>query len=456
MIKEARPLATAALVGTPLVRLTRQALLLFIFLLPLMQPSLLLFGFDAVAADAGYLLLTPLWTLAVLTGAIKLRWHHAYWLLGFYLAALILSATTSEQPLRSAIKLVTQLYLLSLPVIVFSLVTQIQHLHSVVRCWLAATTVVVLIGLVSVALFAIDPDNSLLTFTLNHFGTLPPGNYPRLRLTMLSAAMLCNYLTVSLVILLIARQLGWVERTPFVLLLVGILFAAAFSLTPGLGGIFLTGGVWIWLLLHERRRILARLSLAAGVAAALLFVAAMVVTPILHPTAPFLITVPGTDFTLAPAGRLLTWIDALKNFTANPLAGRGIGVDAVDVHYLDPSGNAQVLTDAHNTYLNIAAQCGLIGLLALLALLFWVLRNILPFRLGQDGDRDILRVGLGFAFLNAFAYQGLGGSFEDSRHLWVLFGLILASDQIRSTVRPCGHSPRARAQGPLDELPGVF
>jgi O-antigen ligase len=322
--------------------------------------------------------------------------------------------------------------LLSLPVIVLSLVTGWQHVRSVFRSWLAATAVVALLGVMSVAAFFADPDNPFLAFAINHFGTLPPGHYPRLRLTFLFAAMLCNYLTVSLIILLISRKLGWIERSPFALLLAGILFAASFSLTPGLGGIFLAGGVWIWLLLHQTRLKLAWMSLAAGLGAALLLVVAMAVTPILHPTAPFLISVPGTDLTLAPAARLLTWIDALKNFTANPLVGRGIGVDAVDVHYLDPSGNAQVLTDAHNTFLNIAAQCGLIGLLALLALLFWVFRDILPLRLGQDGDSSVLRFGLGFAFLNAFAYQGLGGSFEDSRHLWVLFGLFLASDQMLS------------------------
>jgi putative inorganic carbon (hco3(-)) transporter len=320
-------------------------------------------------------------------------------------------------------------------VIVLSLEMRWQHVRSVFYSWLAATAVVALVGVVSVAAFYADPDNPLLAFAINHFGTLPSGDYPRLRLTFLFAAMLCNYLTVSLVILLIARELDWIKRTPFALLLAGILFAGFFTLTPGLGGIFLAGGVWIWLLLHQSRRMLAWMSLAAGLGAALLFVVAMAVTPILHPTAPFLIIVPGTDLTLAPAARLLTWIDALKNFTANPLVGRGIGVDAVDVHYLDPSGNTQVLTDAHNTFLNIAAQCGLIGLLALLALLFWVLRTILPFGLGQDRDGDILRLGLGFAFLNAIAYQGLGGSFEDSRHLWVLFGLLLVSGQLMSAYK---------------------
>jgi putative inorganic carbon (hco3(-)) transporter len=311
-------------------------------------------------------------------------------------------------------------------------VTRRQHLRSVFRSWLAATTVVALVGVASVVAFFADPSNPLLAFTINKFGTLPPGDYPRLRLTFLYAAVLCNYLTVSLVILLIARKLGWIARIPFVIMLPCVLFAAAFSLTPGLGGIFLAGGVWTWLLLHESQRTVARLSLAAAVVAALLFVGTMVVTPIPHPTAPFLIAVPGTDLTLAPASRLLIWVDALRNFAADPLLGHGIGVDAVDVRFLNPSGNWEALTDAHNTYLNIAAQCGLIGLIALLALLFYALRNILPFRLGHDGNGDVLRLGLGFAFLNAFAYQGLGGSFEDSRHLWVLFGLFLASGRTRA------------------------
>lgn len=414
----------------PLARLAQAALLLFVFLLPFMQPAPYLLGYELVAADAAWLILAPLWGLALLTGAARLRRHPAFWLLALYLAAMMLATVASEQPARSAVKLASQFYLLSLPVIVLSLVNCERDLRRLFGAWLAATAVVAVVGAASVAFFYLDPGHPLLDFTVNDYGTLPPGPYPRLRLTFLYAAMLGNYLTVSLLILLAARRLGWIGRRRFALLLIGILFAAAFSLTPGLGGLFLAGGVWGWLLLEPRRRALARLSLTAGLAAALLFVLAMALTPFLHPTAPFLVTVPGTEWTVAPAVRLMAWLDAAANFAAAPWLGRGLGLEAVDVRIVLPSGQLAGVTDAHNTFLNIAVQCGLIGLAALLALLIWVWRRTRPFRLGEGRPGDVLRVALGFAFLNAFAYQGLGGSFEDSRHLWLLLGLFLAADRL--------------------------
>ncbi|HWT13846.1 MAG TPA: hypothetical protein VN231_13920 [Allosphingosinicella sp.] len=420
-------------------RLARGALLAFVFLLPLMQPPFRLLGYEAVAADGAYLVLLALWAAALATGAARLRWHPAFALLGLYFAAMALSAAVSDQPFRSAVKLSTQVYLLSLPVIVFSLVGSERELRAVFRAWLAASAALALVAAASIAAFLFAPANTLLAYSINDFGTLPPGDYPRLRLTFLYAAMLCNYLTVSLLLLLAARSLGWVGRPLFLALLAGILFAAAFSLTPGLGGLFLAAGVWLWLLLAPRRLWLARFALAGGIAAALLFVLAMAVTPFLHPTAPFLIAVPGTDLTLAPAVRLMTWLDAARNFAADPLLGRGIGANAVEVSIMIPSGAIARLTDAHNVFLNIAVQCGLVGLLALLALLGWVVRTVRPFRLGSGGD--VLRVALGFAFLNAFAYQGLGGSFEDARHLWVLFGLILAAGRVRPLAGPARSPP---------------
>jgi len=129
---------------------------------------------------------------------------------------------------------------------------------------------------------------------------------------------------------------------------------------------------------------------------------------------------------LAPAGRLLTWLDACRNFVSHPLIGRGIGNDAVSVRYQNPSGFVEHLTDAHNTFLNIAVQAGLIGLGALCVLL-WQLLVI--FRREQRSNALVPTV-LAFFFLDALAYEGLGGSFEDARHLWVLLGLLLAGTMI--------------------------
>ena len=399
----------------------------YVFLLAFMQPALPLFGLEAVAADLAWLPLAPLAALTLITGGARMRWHEGYWPLALYLFAMGLSAAFSGDPERSAVKLATQLYLLSLPVIVLILVETETDLRRLFVAWFAASAAVAAIAAAAAAAFYLDPDNRLLAFARNDYGTLPPGDYPRLRVTFLYAAMLCNYLTVSLAMLLAARRLGWISGTPFGLLLGGILFAAALSLTPGLGGIFLAAGLWTWLLFMRSRSRLARLALTAAVAAASLFVLAMALTPFLHRTAPFLIAVPGTDLTLAPAVRLMAWLDAASNFAADPWLGRGLGAEAVNVRIVLPSGELAGVTDAHNTFLNVAVQCGVAGLIALVVLFIWVWRRTRPFRLAGTGVAGTLRLALGFAFLNAFFYQGLGGSFEDARHLWLLFGLFLAA-----------------------------
>lgn len=255
--------------------------------------------------------------------------------------------------------------------------------------------------------------------------------------------MASNYLTVSLMLLLVARRLGWIGVRLSFWLLGGVLLCAVSTISPGLGGFVMAIGTWVWILKHERRPIMAKAFLTGGLLVGLLFVLAMAVTLIPHPTAPFPIHVPLIDIELAPAGRLIIWIDAVRNFLADPLLGRGIGADAVDVRYQNPSGYLQTLTDAHNMFLNVAVQTGVVGLAALTAIVVFVWRHSFSVRLLHE-EQTTAVVGLGIAFLIAFAYEGLGGSFEDARHHWVLFGLFLGAkrlpeDQLRRTgVRPRG------------------
>ena len=339
------------------------------------------------------------------------------------------SVVASDDPLRSALKLVTQIYLLSIPILVCSIVRDEATLRSIVRWWLVGTAVVAVVAIASLLLFAAAADHPLLNYTRYRFGTLSPGNYPRLRLTFLNANLACNYLTVSLMMLMAARHLNWVGRMPFLVLLTGIMVAAATTISPGLGGIGLALGLWLWLLLGAQHRVAGRLALAGGALLALIFVAAMAVTPILHPTAPFLIRVPIFDVQLAPSGRLMIWIDAARNFLAEPLLGRGIGSDAVTVRFLDPSGNLQRLTDAHNVFLSIAVQCGLVGLASLLALVTHATGRTMPLGLPQSAA-GVIRIAVGLGFLNGFVYHGLGGAYEDARHLWFALGLLLASARL--------------------------
>lgn len=407
-------------------------LMLLIFSLAFMQPPIPLLGLLAVPTDFLFLGVAACWTVLLLSRRATLVWDPAYLLIAIYGLAMLASVPGSESPRLSLVKLLTQAYLFSLPVLACSLVTDEARLRTAVRWWLAGTAVMAAAALVCLALFAVDPNSPLLQPALAVKGTLPAGNYPRLQITFMNPNLACDYLTVSLAITLAARQAGWIGRTPFLLLAAGTLIAAAATISPGLGGIALVIGLWAWLAL--RRGALARLFLLGGVGAALLFVIAMAVTPILHPTAPYLIHLPLTGNVLAPSGRLMIWTDAVHRFLAKPLTGRGIGVDPVFVRYLNPSGVLETSTDAHNIFLSIAVQCGILGLAALLVLIWHMARRSLPLRL-NGGPSAMVRAGLAIGLLVGLVYEGLGGSFEDARHLWVAFGLLLASDRIAGATR---------------------
>jgi O-antigen ligase len=124
-----------------------------------------------------------------------------------------------------------------------------------------------------------------------------------------------------------------------------------------------------------------------------------------------------------PTQRLLTWIGALQTFLARPILGKGLGLGVAEVYFMPPSGQMQLLTDAHNTLLSVAGQAGLLAAVAIVLICISVVRRTLPFDLT---GRDVLRAALGIAFISAFLAQGVVGSFEDSRHLWVLIGMVVA------------------------------
>lgn len=426
-----------------MLRFAKAAFLALVFSLPFMKPDIILGGLPATATDLLFLIAAAAFGLAVIQGRARLGWDALYAFLLAYFAAMLLSALFAQDPDRAWLKLATQAYLLGLPVLAASLVRTVDELRAVFYAWLAGTAVTAAIGTLTILLFALGADDGLAGFSLHEFGTLPPGNYPRLETTFRYPAMLCNYLSVSLMVLLVARHVEWVGDTTFKLLAAVIGVTALFTLTPGLGGIFLALGLWGFLLLRDKSPVSALTLFAAGAAAALAFTAAASVTPIVHPTAPFLIELPGIERELAPSVRMMTWIDAAHRWLQQPLLGAGIGVEAVSVGYVSPSGKLHHMTDAHNMFLSIAVQSGLLGVAAIIMLISAVVVRTWPLRL-EPGH--VLPLGLGLAWLNAFVYQGLTGSYEDARHLWLLLGLLIAAVRLGSgrslAARPAGTSQR--------------
>lgn len=413
----------------PLRRLAIGCLLLLIFSLAFAKPTVPIAGLKATLTDLLFLLMAAAWAAALIARQARLRWHPLFWLIALYFASMLLSGIFSTQPSTSAVKLATQVYLLSLPPIVYSLLESESDLKAALTSWLGASVVVVLVGIATMLLWSVGLAEPVLHQTIAYQGTLPRGDYPRLALTFETPAMLCNYLTASLAILLVCLRKGWIAKRPALLLSAAFCILALLTFTPGLGGVPLLLGTWYWLVMRSSHPRGARAAVAAGSVAAFLFFAASTVTPYLHRTAPFLIPMPSLGTTLAPTARTMFWIDAWENFLERPLFGSGIGTNAVLVKYEYPDGAVDTLIDAHNVFLSIAAQCGIVGLAALLAMVIFIARNTLPLKIAPD-RANLLRLGLGLGYLNCFVYQGLTGSYEDARHLWVLLGLFLVGDRL--------------------------
>jgi putative inorganic carbon (hco3(-)) transporter len=395
-----------------LLQTARALFLLLIFSLPLVRPlHFYFFGYVVPLADFIFLATFPVLALAVSLRQTKLKWSGFYLPLGLYLLALFLATIFAENPRASFVKLCAEIYLIALAVIAYMLADSIEFLRRTAYVWLAATTVAIVVSVVSLLLFYFDSNNPLLFYTLSYRGSLPPGNYPRIQSTFLYPNMLCNYLNVSLVF---ASILFAEKQFPRILWFVWFaLFsvAAFFTLSPGIGGILLTLGLWIYFVCREKSNA-ARLGLALAAISAIVF---------------FLLTLivlnPEREIEVSQRARL--WRDALRTVWQNPLTGRGVGADVASVFFLDASGNLQHLTDAHQIWLNVAGQAGLPGLVAILFVTVYFARKLFPPKISDDVSR--WRVGLALGFWGAFVYQGLAGSFEDARHIWVLIGLLAAT-----------------------------
>lgn len=406
--------------------------LLLIVSLSLMQPSAFrLFSYEIRFTEIIFLFTIFFWLIALFFKQTRLRFSQFYYLLGFYLLTMIFSTLFSVNPKQSAAKLSGEIYLFGLAFLTFNLVENTRMLKQTVFAWLGGTCIAVFVGVLTIVLFYIDRDNSLLTYTLSIYGAVPVGNYPRITSTFISASLLCNYLSVSLVMLFVAEKKGWLRSYTFQFFYFSILLTAVFTLSSSLGGIALLLGIWFWYLFRGTKKYFARLSLFGGIFIASFYLFISFIALKYHPTAPFSINLPLIETSVYPSSRFMVWIDSFNTFTQNFWFGRGVGQPSCRVLFLNYDGFYSLLTDAHNIYLSVASQNGIFGLIAILAIAAYFLRKIIPVILLME-NRNLPYAAFGIAFITAFVYQGIFASFEDARHLWILKGLILAAESFEN------------------------
>ncbi len=358
-----------------------------------------------------FLLTGVCFAVGIFTKSIKIKFDRFYVPLVLYLAVCFVATIFSTEFSRSLVKFVGVAYLVGLAVLSFNLIDDMKISRQVCFSWLAGSFVTALISAITVLLFYFDRTNSFLDYSLAHYGTLPPANYPRVQSTFFIVNMLCHYLSISWMILLVCYQLRWIGRAVFYILLFLLGIAAVATFSPSVGGILLGTGLWLWVYFKfVGKKNLASGSLFTGIAGAVFFF--LIIT--------FMVNFFGR-YEITPSVRLQAWIAAVKTFLQYPLFGKGLGTNSVEVYVTTFQSN-QVLLDAHQMWLNLAAQAGILGFLVISFLGIAIIKRGLP--LNFQSKKAILTTGLSIAFISAFFYQGLAGSYEDARHLWILIGFL--------------------------------
>jgi O-antigen ligase len=320
-------------------------------------------------------------------------------------------------------------------------------LRLAVRAWLLGTLLATAVALAGMVAFAFDRE--VLTELGCSYGRLPEGPYPRVCVPFRNPNYLANYLTASVPLLVACG--GVLLRAPWRLVaVVACATAALFTLSTGIGGFALALGIILWATARGRRPRRAAAALAAGALLAIGAAAATVghVVPAGHGH----VEVAGHEWHFARGPRVHTWLSAGDTVAEHPVVGVGYGhlvartpgadLDPWLTGHLDPfSEEGPLFAEAHNTWLNVAGQTGLVGLGAFVFLVVVIARRQRVAPLPVPGPLQDQPVAVVAGLAGAFLFHGLFTGAEEFRHLWALAGLGAGA----ASLRPAEVSPGTRS-----------
>jgi len=128
--------------------------------------------------------------------------------------------------------------------------------------------------------------------------------------------------------------------------------------------------------------------------------------------------------------RTMVWAAGLRMFMSNPLAGIGLGNYKAQVVFFrvpnQPLADGAIAHVAHNTYVEILAEMGLMGLVAFLAMLVTTFSGLerVQHRTAKGGPVLVNRAALGLqAGLLAFAVAAFFVSAQYQKLFWLMLFL---------------------------------
>ncbi len=350
--------------------IAKWSFLLLVVSLPLVRPfHVFVYGLQIPFTDFIFLCCSLFFAIAAFQKQVSIRTDRLFTFVGVYAVAFAISAVLSVEPKTSAFKLMGEFYLFGLSFLAFNLARDEQFQKRIVFAWLVGSGLTALTSIAGFTLFYLGLKDAGSNYFLSHLGSLPAGDYPRIHALFANANMLCNYLNVSVILALLAAKLSWLRKSWAIVSLFGIFFAALLSISAGLGGIALSLGIWFWAVAPKKWY--STPALAIGIVLAIAVFASTLISPDTENTSQE-IAIPITERVFEPSVRILIWEDTISTVRQYPWFGKGTGTDVANVNYEVLSGMRQTLRDAHNSWLSVLGQTGVIGLTAFCLLLFQI------------------------------------------------------------------------------------
>jgi hypothetical protein len=365
-------------------------------LIPVMQPwSGDAFGAVVIPADVCFLAAGVCWVVPLLRARLRpvLGWFPLA-ALG-YLAVMMIAALASPTRRDSFERIAIDAYVVGLGILSFGMSEGARGRDRVARAWLAGTAATVVVALVGVVLFYAGRRTPHENFAVSVFGSVPAGDYPRVRGLFLNANMFCGFLIAGL---LFALGVLGTRRGGARVAIGAIAVVIILTFSPGIGGALLAVALWCVLAYQEvwSARTRGAVALAGAVGAVTFVVLAA---------------------TIGPRGG--TWSDAFRTFLDHPFDGVGPG-NAVAATF----GDGTFFVDAHDAWLSLAGQAGVLGLVGFAAVVATV---CLAAWKARPLARVIEPVRAGWcAFVGSVLFVSISMSLEQTRYVWVLMGTVVA------------------------------
>jgi O-antigen ligase len=159
------------------------------------------------------------------------------------------------------------------------------------------------------------------------------------------------------------------------------------------------------------------------------------------------------EWSFARGPRVHTWLSAGETVAEHPVLGVGYGLtvartpgrdlDPWLTGQLDPlAGEGPPFAEAHDAWLNVAGQTGLLGLAAFALVVVAVARRQSMRPLPGRSSLRHLPAAIVAGLVGGFLFHGLFAGAEEFRHLWALAGLGASAQALSARLSP-GRTPSA-------------